>query len=309
MIRLLGVEVRRDLSRRLIRFLVAFALGCIAVMGVLVFVNNEGHSTEEVERIEREETRFVERCVEQAVRFGDSEDVARSYCEDSVGTDEVLHLTELWTGSDFETDGGGILSVGVILLLMGGLFAGATVIGAEWRHGTMQTQLTWEPRRYRLLGTKFLAAALLGALIAFLLEAVFVLAFVPTVMVKGSTAGTDLAWYSGLTLAMGRGALLAVAAVLLGATIASVARNAGAGVGVVLGWVAVAEPLLRSQLPDWEPYQLTTALAAIIPWSDFPIGEQILSPVEASVTLGAYVFVFVAGALVVFARRDVPGAT
>lgn len=306
--RLLRVEIRRDLARRLIRFLVAFAVGAIAVVGVLVFVGNEGHTTEEIERLERQEGRVATRCIERETELGTSDADARAFCEDLGGESEVAYLTDLWTGSDFESDGGGILSAGVIFLMMGGLFAGSTVIGAEWRHGTMQTELTWEPRRYRLLGTKFVAATVLAVVIGFVLEVVFVLSFVPTAVVKGSTAGADTAWYLGLGLAMGRGALLAAVAALFGATIASMARNSGAGIGVVLGWIAVVEPLVRAQWPDRQSYLLTSTLGAIIPWAELEVGEEVLTPGEASVVLGTYVVVLVIVALVLFGRRDIPAA-
>ena len=38
-----------------------------------------------------------------------------------------------------------------IFLVVGALFAGASVAGAEWRAGSMTTLLTWEPRRVRVI--------------------------------------------------------------------------------------------------------------------------------------------------------------
>jgi hypothetical protein len=313
MMRLLEVEMRRDLARRLVRMLILVALVGIGLIGVLIFVNTDSYSSDDIALDEQQRASQLQQCVDYSVEVQRlSAEEARQYCRDSqAGGDdsgsEIPYLTDLWTGDS--ADGGGELSIAVIFLLMGGLIGGATVIGAEWRHGTFATQLTWEPRRLRLLGTKLAAAVVLAILIALLLEALYVLALLPTAALKGSTAGADGRWWAELFLAMLRGSVLTAGAVLIGASVASIGRNTGAALGIVLGWVAVCEPILRQVRPKWEPYMLTASLGAILPWDSFELRGLTLSPERGAMTLAAYIVALVLLALVLMQKRDIGGAS
>ena len=61
--------------------------------------------------------------------------------------DAPVALVELWPTSGQDP----ILTVTAFFLVVGALFAGASVAGAEWRAGSMTTLLTWEPRRVRVI--------------------------------------------------------------------------------------------------------------------------------------------------------------
>ena len=56
----------------------------------------------------------------------------------------------------------GTVLIAAVFLLLGGVFAGAAVAGAEWRAGTITTVLTWEPRRVRLNLTRTAACGILA---------------------------------------------------------------------------------------------------------------------------------------------------
>ena len=107
--RLLFIEMDRALRRRAIRVLIGVGvLGCL-IAGVVAFLSS------------------VDKTVRELQEFGQ--------------TTHPAVMTDWWVSGSAE----GILSIGFFFLLVGGLFGGATVAGAEWRFGTITTVLTWEP--------------------------------------------------------------------------------------------------------------------------------------------------------------------
>jgi len=218
-----------------------------------------------------------------------------------VDPDDPAFLVNLWP----EGEGEGILLTGGLFLIMGGLVAGASTVGAEWRAGTITTWLTWEPRRTRLLTAKFVAAAVLAAVIAFLLLTMYVAAFLPTPLLKGSTEGADAGWLVGLVGAASRMAVVTGLAALLGAAVATVGRNTTAAIGVLFGWVAVAEPLVRALKPAWQHWLLSENIGRFV--SAQPLGgvSHEASTAGALLQLVLYIGLVVVGATVLFRRRDV----
>lgn len=181
--RLFVVEVRRAMHRRLTWVLVGIALAGIAVFGVAAFVSSAGLDVAAIES--RHET-------------------------------HPAVLRHWWVAGT----GDGILTVAAAFLLMGGLVGGASVVGAEWRAGTVTTMLTWEPRRLRLHLSRVGACAACAAIVSFALQAVFLSGFLPAVLAHGTTAGTDGGWFVGLAAAMARISLLTAVATTVGASIA-----------------------------------------------------------------------------------------
>ncbi len=104
------MEIHRSLTRRAVRVLIAVAVfGCL-VAGVIAMIGSNGKTLDQL-------------------RFE--------------GEGHPAVMTDWWDAGTND----GFLAIGTFLLLMGGLFGGATVAGAEWRAGTVTTLLTWEPRR------------------------------------------------------------------------------------------------------------------------------------------------------------------
>ena len=227
-------EVRRDLSRRLVWVLIGLALVATAIAGAIAFVNAEGsvnaRSIEVQQCFEQPSGEVV--CQRQVVPRGRSVD------------DEFL-LTDLWPD---ESDDGPLLAVPIVFLAIGGLLGGASMVGAEWRAGTVATLLTWEPRRVRVAVAKLLAAGLLAFLIAEALLVVFSLALVPAGL-RGSTEGVDAEWLAGLVAGMLRGGLLTALAATFGAAVAMVGRNTAAALGVAYVYLIIGENIVRA----WKP--------------------------------------------------------
>src|SRR5207253_3125959 len=136
--------------------------------------------------------------------------------------DPRLHLTRLWPKGGGED---GILAVTTVFLSIGALLAGASVVGAEWRAGTVATLLTWGPRRVRVGLVRLLTVAVLAAAIGLALEIVFSLALLPAFLVRGTTVGADGEWFRGLVAVLFRSVALIGLAGAAGAAVASIGRN------------------------------------------------------------------------------------
>jgi hypothetical protein len=267
---LLMTEMRRALHRRIVWVLVGLAVALSAVAGLIVYLDSaDGLSA--------------------AQRLG-----------------HELHpanLASWWVAGN----GDGYLAVASFFLLIGALIGGASVAGAEWRAGTVATVLTWEPRRTRLLTARMASAAVLAAVIAALLQVIFLAAAVPAVLLNGSTAGTDADWWLGLTTAVVRGSLLSGLAAVLALSIANLGRNTTAALAVVGGWLLVGEGLVRGLKPAWAPHLLGENLSVVLTWAPLEGEGASHPPGRALVTLLVYAAIPVVAAIAAFRRRDLVG--
>jgi ABC-type transport system involved in multi-copper enzyme maturation permease subunit len=138
------------------------------------------------------------------------------------------------------------------LFVIAGWLIGTSLVGAEWQAGTMTTLLTWEPRRFRVLMTKTLAAAIGVFVMMLALVLLFTGLMWLVAATRGSTVGLDasLLWY-----AVRLAALAAIGAVLaLGLT--TVTRNSAAALGIAFAYLLVVEGLIRGFLPGWRGWLL-----------------------------------------------------
>jgi ABC-type transport system involved in multi-copper enzyme maturation permease subunit len=258
MISLLGIETRRLLARRVVRFAGVLALLGMAIAGIVLFFRSHRAAGAPI-------------------------------------PDPAFHLTQYRLVAE------GLSGLFIFLLVM----LGATSAGAEWHAGTVATQLTWEPRRIRLLVAKTIVAAAFGFLALLLAEAVLLGALAPAAIFRGTTRGVDAAWFRGTAVILLRAAVVAALGAAIGHSLAWLARNTAVAVGVVLGYVAVVEPLLQAVRPTWQLW--------------FPVGnavrfisanpENVIGPTRstggAGALLVAYGIALGLVSLVVFRRRDV----
>ena len=149
--RMVGVEMRRALHRRLVRWMLAL-----------------WHSRR---------ARSRARSPTASSRVAQ---LARS-------TDHPAHMATWWTAGG----GGGdaLLLVAAVFLAVGVVICGASVAGAEWRAGTVTTMLTWEPSRLRLHAARTLSAGLLAFVIGIALQIAFLASVVPAALLHGTTDG------------------------------------------------------------------------------------------------------------------------
>lgn len=97
---------------------------------------------------------------------------------------------------------GGFLIMPAWLLLIGGLAGGASMVGAEWQAGSLVTQLTWEPRRARVLVARLVATGAVGFVLALVMLSLFTAALVPAAALRGAMPPDRHWWlvYAGTVL-------------------------------------------------------------------------------------------------------------
>lgn len=208
---------------------------------------------------------------------------------------------DIWS-SGFDDDS--VLGASAFLFLLMAVLGGSSFIGAEYRAGTLTTLLTWEPRRLHVLAAKLLAAAVVTGVLFVVLESLLASALAPVVIVRGTgfeDAGSD--FYRSLAGFLGRGALVAAGCAVLGASIAVIGRNTTAALGVVLGYIIIVEQILRGLQPGWDAWFLGENLGIVL--GGATIDDVARSVPGSALVLLGYLVVVVAGAAVVFVRRDV----
>lgn len=295
MTNLLLVEVRRALSRRLVRVLVLLAVVACGVLSVALLAT--------VEPVEQAPAPLpLTTCVPPPGSTVCAVPLPPDAAE-TVPTGPAA-LVNLWNPARDE----GNLFVAATFLLMGALVAGASMVGAEWKAGTIDTLLTWEPRRERVLAAKLAANGLLAAAISVALQGVFIAAFLPLVLVRGTTRGADASWALDLSGGVARIALATGLAAVLGGALANVGRNTGFAIGVAFAWISVGEGVIRGLRPRLQTWLVAETIGRFVtarPLSGVSGGH---STVEAGLLLALYIGSVVGVATFVFLRRDLSGA-
>ncbi len=161
-----------------------------------------------------------------------------------------------WGGLD------GILPVMSIAFLAISVVAGASFMGAEYRAGTVENLLLWEPRRGRVMAAKFVAGgvssfALTALVMTFLAGLLMLLA-----SVHGSTTGLDGRFFLDLTSVIARASIAGALFFVMAMSIATIARTTAASIFAILGWFVVSNivlALLLRRLAEWELFRNATA--------------------------------------------------
>ncbi len=291
---LLRAELRRALSRRLVRVLIALALVAIAFAGVVVFSHTEKFDARARERARNQLEVDIRSCVTEGASAQCRQDITLAHYDKSV------YLTDLWPADD---DREPILGIAILFLGFGGLLAAASVVGAEFRSGMLGTLLTWEPRRVRVAVARATSAALAAGTIALVLQVVFVLALLPSMLLHGGTAGADADWLRGLLAAMVRGAAFTGLAAVVGASLALLGRNTAVALGVTFVYLNFVESAVRAWRPGLGRWLIVDNAAVFLMG---PRTDVVASPFPA-VMLVVYALGLLAVATAVFRRRDIAG--
>lgn len=198
--------------------------------------------------------------------------------------------------------------LGINLVLLG-LLLGASFIGAEWTHRTITTQLTWEPRRARVLAAKMLASALVVFVGAVTAEFVLGLSLLPAAAFRGTTEGVDAAWLRDVAGVVLRASALAALASVMAASVATVARNTAGALAIGFGYLAVLERLIAGVKPRWQPWLIGENAVIFVSGHslDFRFEKFQLhrSVIESLAVLAIYAAVLVAVGTGVFRRTDI----
>lgn len=322
--RLVGVELRRLLARRLFRVMVLLAFVALAV--VLGKAAYDSHPPNAAQRAQAEQLAADQRRQEPPVaqQIKDCEDAKKA----SNGPPQDFDCTNVHRpqAADFLADRTfrfsqqaptGVTSFAVVLALVG-FVVGASFVGAEWSAGTMGSLLTWETRRLRVLGAKGMGLVAWLAAVGLSLMAVYLAGSYGVAAWRGDTNGAT----RGLLLSTGltglRGVALGVGAALGGFALAGTLRSTTAALGLAFGYFVGAEIFLRNFWVGSPPWLLTSNVGAwlvrnfqINTFKCPPQGGQCaqtvtrLSHAHGAAYLGVLVAAVLLAWAVTFRRRDV----
>ena len=293
MSRLFRVELRRILSRRLLRFSTLVVVGLLIIAGAIVFFTSD-MTPAEVEQVRADR---LQSCVESQ-GFGNAPpgttDLER-FCREDMGDDidprlDYVEVAEAVTELAFP-------------FMMLGWIMGASFIGAEWSNRMVTTTLTWEPRRIRVLVAKMLALVVVVALWILFLLLFYAAAVYPAAAVHGITSTVDGTVLREMAESMLRVDALAVVFALLGFALATMGKNTAAALGVGFAYLAVVETIIRGFKPEWSDWLLGDNISL------FLLGVQ-ESPLNhgqgtAALILVGYIGALLLAATAVFRRREI----
>jgi hypothetical protein len=185
----------------------------------------------------------------------------------------------------------------VLVLLLGGI-----AFTQEFRYGTITSTYLVEPRRTRVMVAKWVALALVSAVIT---TATLVVSVPLSAALISSRDGTVHLGAQFWQMVVAVYAVMAVLAVI-GAAIGALVRNQITAVVAVLVWMLVVEQLLIQSYPSvarWLPGGATWAVLRLGPSVD-PEGK-LLSATASGLLLAAYAGVAAFLALRLTPKRDV----
>jgi ABC-2 type transport system permease protein len=296
---LLGAELRRFVSRDVVRMFTVAVLIAIAIGAVITAVNSK------VEEAGGEYRAELELCLsgqyipadELPRRF----ETLEEFCADAVRPeffgdgDRRFQLRSLPD----------VLQNSAFLVVIGGLLLGASFVGAEWHAGTMTTLLTWEPRRLRVLAAKAIVTAVCVFVLMVALLAVFSAVLALVAATRGITSGLGDHFLRSLAGTVLRIAACAAAGSLVGLGIAMVARSTAAAIGIGFAYLGIVEGLIRGLRPGWQHYLLADNIAVVITGGDQGIMRTPVTLTRAAVTVAVWAAVLVSAAALSFRTRDV----
>jgi len=317
MTRLVSIEFRRILARRIVRMAAAAALLGMLIAGVVLFARSHRLSPSDAAALEQraraQQEQILQDCVahippdqvpSELTREEFCKQITQGAFEPQDPRFQLAHYRDI------------ALGLAVLFIALLGIL-GASFAGAEWHAGTVAAQLTWEPRRIRLLTGKIIATAAF-AFMAFLAAEIVLFGVVaPAGFFRGTAAGMTSSWFHGVVGILLRAAVVAALAAGAAHALASLARNTAAAVGAAFVYGAVLEPLVRQLRPGWQHWlfadNVATFVAGHAPAQLAAEARGVArgfvvhlpSVTRAGVLVSAYVLGLVVISLVVFRRRDV----
>ncbi len=208
----------------------------------------------------------------------------------------------------------GVVPVVATFYLVIAVLIGASFVGAEYKSGTLENLLLWEPRRVRVLWTKFAAgfvssAVLTATLLTWLTALLY---FVATQ--RGSTGAVDGRFWIDVGSTIARGAVIGGLFFVAAMSVSVVARNTTAAVGVILGWFAVSNIVIELTARWLRPWELFNNSTAFIREADAVRYTKIQGYwstiyshgyLRAGMVTAVWVAVMATVATAVFVRRDI----
>jgi ABC-type transport system involved in multi-copper enzyme maturation permease subunit len=300
---LLVVELRRAVLRRLVRVALIAGLIGIGIASVLSAVNSHGPTDAQLAEGRRFYQDDLEHCL--AGDFIRERDLPpgqtmEEFCE------EAVRFSNYVSNNQIDLSGlPQIVSGTSILVILGALLIGASLVGAEWHAGTMTTLLTWEPRRLRVLTAKALAAAIVTFALSVVLLTVLSGLIWLVAATRGVTEGLPGGFVADVMGGIARASAAAAVASIIGLAIAMIGRNTAAAIGLGFAYLGVVEQLVRGLRPAWQPALLGDNLAVFVDGGPVELAGTLRTATGAALVVGCYTAAFFVIAAVSFRVRDV----
>jgi ABC-type transport system involved in multi-copper enzyme maturation permease subunit len=304
--RLLRSEFLRARSRRLVPMVVvAGLLGILIGLGIAAFNANKPPSSQ-VAQAQVTYATDLARCERQVGRSGVEGNGpytdARSLCEHNLSPQINGFLLR-----DLDTI---LQGIATFVILLGALL-GASLGGADWTSNTMQTLLTWEPRRTRVYLVRGLVIAACVFAITVFLQVVFSGVDMLVAATRGSTGFLPSDFWRSVALTIGRTSVVASAFGVIAYAIAMIGRSTVASLGALAGYLILFEAVIAGFRPSIQGNLLVRSAIVII--THQPIfsdsgpgpGAVLLAVPRAWFVVAVYTVVIGVGALLVFRQRDV----
>jgi ABC-type transport system involved in multi-copper enzyme maturation permease subunit len=293
---LFSAELRRFFSRRVVR--AAFALGIALATLVLVILT----ARSDIRTSSHTESQTVCPTVPLGTATTDPSNIPGS-CVTQNFFSNTPKDHRLKVGANLSDT---IRGTGIAMVLLA-FVLGASFIGAEFAAGSIGTQLSFEPRRARVVVTKAIAVGIGALLLAIALLLYIALLQAAGSSLRGVVSGLDAAWFAARAGDVGRVAAATGLAAVVAFAITVVARRTVAAVAglIIVLWVSA----IIGQLDNWRwvaKYNPTSALiqmALNLKPEHHDRSALSLGPASLSSCLWAAGLTVVAATI--FARREV----
>lgn len=251
---LFRTELRRLGKRRFARYMTLLGLLVLAAVLVGMFFTNEKIGPAQIAAAERAAEQDWQGSVQETARF--KQECERAKASGTADTDQFppdcamiepaprdAFSAEWYMPATFEFRkefGTTIVTFAAILALVA-FAVGASFVGAEWNTGGMMNLLLWRPRRIQVLLTK-LAALLTGLFGVTVAAAVAWTAGFWTVgTFRGDTSKMTSGVWQSFALTGLRGAVLVLAAGVVGFALASLGRHTALALGGAIAVMVVGQ--------------------------------------------------------------------
>jgi hypothetical protein len=287
MIRLFGSELLRFRSRRLVLILLLASVAVALIAAVIAGFQSTPPGAAALANARIQADREYENCLEGDWEEIEIEGSLEDFCRQNFGN-PAFYLPSHLALVDLPSILEGTASITSIV----GLVLGASLMAVSWQTGTINTILTWEPRRARWYTSRILVTVV-GVFVVVLAIVVFLSASLAVAAwLRGSVEGVDGAWWRDTTATSLRIGVVAAIAAAIGAGVAAAGQRTAAALGVVFVYTAVLEGLLRAFRPRWTPWLLGDNLVSFVSWQSnsevFEAGSFVLTPGRAAFVIAGY---------------------
>jgi len=161
-------------------------------------------------------------------------------------------------------DGRSMLIAGLVTAALVGFLLSASAVGAEWGSGMFASLLTWEPRRMRVLAAKTIACTAFFTVVGALIIGYQLLSAAALAQTRGSFVGMTGPVTHALAGIVGRGIGLVALTAAAGAALAGIARSTAGAMAILGGYLVVVELGARGLLRGDDRWFLSRNAFALI---------------------------------------------